>query len=111
MKKTTRILSLCLALILMASLLAACSSNSEFVGTWKEEGSDTKLVLASDGSGSVSEQGVSGSVKWNVEGDKVFITVSICGMSETDEYTYEFSGDTMTLTENNGNTTVYTKVK
>ena len=117
MKKFIRILSLCLIAVMLLSVLASCGDSKEkkkFVGTWLEinskgEEKGEKLVLAKDGTGSVSEDGMSGSVKWKLDGEKVFITVSICGETQTQECTYEFSGDKMILTDDDGDETIYRK--
>lgn len=111
MKKTISIISLCLVIVMLASMLSACSGDKKFVGTWQEVNGDTTLVLANDGTGSISESGLSGSVNWSVDNNKVFITVALCGMTETEEYSYKFSGDTMTLTDAEGESTVFSKVK
>ena len=111
MKRTIRIFSICLIIVMLTSMLSACDASKKFVGTWEEVESGATLVLANDGTGSVSEDGMSGSVTWSVEKDKIFLTVSVCGMTETTECTYEFSGDTMTLTDAEGEVTVYKKVK
>ena len=112
MKKYITIISVCLVIVMFASLLSACGNGKKFVGTWKEVDSDSTLVLANDGTGSLTtEDGISGSVNWSLEDDKIFMNISICGMSMTKEFTYEFSGDTMTLTDAEGEITVYEKVK
>ena len=111
MKKTIRIISVCLVIVMLTSILSACGVDKKFVGTWQEVDGDTTLVLANDGTGSITESGVSGSVNWNLDDDKVFITISICGMTETEEFSYKFSGDTMALTDAEGETTVYRKAK
>lgn len=114
MKRITSIISLCLITIMLLSLLSGCSASKKFVGTWQEldaEGNpgSTTLVLANDGTGSITEDGLSGSVNWSVDDDKLFVTISMCGMTVTEEYTYEFSGKTMTLTSTDGTVTVYRK--
>lgn len=111
MKKAISIISLCLVIVMITFSLSACGVDKKFVGTWKEEGSSSVMVLASDGTGSINEDGISGSVNWSVENNKLFLTVSLCGLSETMECTYEFSGDTMTLNELDGTTYVYHKSK
>ena len=111
MKKTIRIISVCLAIVMLTSLLSACSADKKFVGTWNEVDGGETMVLASDGTGSITEDGMSGSVNWHLDGDKVFLTISLCGMAETTEFTYKFSGDTLTLTDEYGDSSVYRKVK
>ena len=115
MKRLISILSLCLvAVVLVSSLLSCDGVEKKFVGTWESVESDAEsesetLVLANDGTGSIESDGMSGSVSWSVDGDKAFFTVSMCGMTETQEYTYEFDGDKMILTDEDGEQTIYRK--
>lgn len=116
MKKTMRIVSLCLITVMALMLFAGCSSSEEkkFIGTWYELDEDgnktgTTLVLAKNGEGSLSEDGFNGSVKWSVDKDKLFVTATICGMTRTSECTYEFSGDRVILTNTDGEVMTYTK--
>ena len=115
MKKFISILSLCLVAAMLIPMLVSCDAKDKFVGTWEELDDDgtvtgTTMTLANDGTGSISSDGMSGSISWSVEKDKLFLTVSICGMSETSELTYKFSGKTMILTDTDGETTTYRKV-
>lgn len=115
MKKTMRIVALCLAVVMMLALFAGCSGEEKkFIGTWyelDEEGNkiESKLVFAKGGEGTVSEEGISGSLKWSVSGDKLTLTVSLCGMEETKECTYEFSGDKLIITDADNKKTTYSK--
>ena len=104
MKKAARWIILVLVSAMVFGLFFGCGGNrSKFVGTWLEvdeygDPTGEKLVLAKNGEGSVTESGLTGSVKWSVDGGRVFFTVSICGMTETKECRYEFSGKKMILT-------------
>lgn len=117
MKKFNRIIALCLIAVVSMTMLTACGGNKKkFVGTWEELDADgevsyygTTLVLANDGTGSAQQDGMTASVTWSVEKDKVFITLSMCGVTETEEYTYKFSGDTLIMTDHDGEETVYRK--
>lgn len=117
MKKTLAIVSMCLVLVMIVPLLSSCSNRKKFVGTWDELDSDgdiaydgETLVFANDGTGSYEAPGGNyGSLTWSVEKNKVFITVSMCGMSNSQEFTYKFSGDTLILTDTEGEVTVYRK--
>ena len=109
MRKVISIISVCLVIVILTTTLSACGEKKKFVGTWEQEGSSAVMVLASDGTGSITEDVMKGSVNWSLEDDKLQLTVSICGMSETTECTYEFSDDTMTLTGEDGSVQVYHK--
>ena len=116
MKKINRIIALCLVAVVLMTVLTACGNKKKFVGTWEELDADGEvsyngetLVLANDGTGSAEKDGMTASVTWSVEGNKLFITMSMCGVTETEECTYKFSGDTLTITDQDGDETVYRK--
>ena len=116
MKKFIRIIALCLVAVMLMSSFASCGNKRKFVGTWQELDEDGEvssdsetIVLANDGTGSASADGLTASVKWSVEKDKLFVTISVCGVTETEEYTYKFSGNKMILTDQDGEQTVYVK--
>ena len=111
MRKLITTISLCLVSVVLLSLLASCGGNP-LVGTWVEinpQGNETgsELVLANDGTGSVTDEGLSGSVKWSVNGNRIFLTVSMCGVSDTTECTYTLDGDKLTLVDTEGETMIY----
>lgn len=114
MKRYLTVISLSLVVVMLASLLSACSAEKKFIGTWEELDSNGErtsngetLVFANDGNGTIESDGISGSLTWSVEKDKITIIVSVCGMAETYEFTYRFSGNTMTLIDEDGDKTVY----
>ena len=116
MKKFIRIIALCLVAVMLMSSFASCGNKRKFVGTWEELDEDGEVssdgvtfVLANDGTGSAKQDGMTASVTWSVEKDKLFITLSMCGVTETEEYTYKFSGNKLTLTDQDGEQTVYRK--
>ena len=111
MRKLIATISLCLVSVVLLSLLASCGG-SPLVGTWVEINSQgnetgTEIVLANDGTGSVTEDGLSGSLQWSVKGNQLFLTVSMCGVSDTTEFTYTLDGDKLTMVDTEGETTVY----
>ena len=116
MRKNIGWIALVLVSVMVLSMFLGCGgSRSRFIGTWlevDESGEETgeKLVLAKNGEGSISESGITGSVKWSVEKDSFFLTISICGMTETQECKYEFSGNKLILTKvEDGTTSTYIK--
>jgi len=116
MKKILIIVSVCLVAVLFISLLSSCGTKQKFVGTWDEIDENGEvlyngetLVLANDGTGSAEKDGMTASVNWSVKGNKLFLTMSVCGTTETYEVTYKFSKDTMTLTYDDGETVTYRK--
>ena len=116
MKKLIIAVALCLIAVMALTAFAGCKKSDEkkFIGTWYELDEDgnktgTTLVLAKKGEGSITEEGMSGSVKWSVEKNKLFLTMSVCGMTQSEEFTYKFSGKKLILTDSDGDTTTYTK--
>ena len=116
MKKSIGLIALILVAVIAMTVFLGCGgASSKFVGTWVEvdengEPTGEKLVLTKNGEGSISDSGLTGSVKWSVEGSHVFITVSMCGLTETEECSYKFSGKQMTLTKlDSGETSTYIK--
>ncbi len=119
--KKTKIIIIAVILGIVAVIGAAISSafgtTQQFVGTWyeideygEEVYNGETVYFASDGTGSVDiGSGPSGSLKWSVEDGKLIVTVSMCGMTQTSEASYEFSGDTLILTDEEGEQTFYRK--
>ena len=111
MKKTTRIITLFLIVTLIATLFAGCSAKKKLVGTWENEDEDQTMVLASDGTGSIKAEGMSASLTWSVEGKTLFLTITVCGQTESSEMIYKVSGNKLILTDEDGEQTIYYKVK
>ena len=114
MKKTTKIIALCLVAMMLVLSFVSCSDDADpLVGTWievKKSGAEgEKLVLKADGTGTLSEDGMSVSIKWSAEGNKFSITATIFGMTETEEQTYELSNGQLTFTDEDGDKSVYRK--
>lgn len=120
-KRISSIVALCLVMIFAMTSFAGCSFSQEkdFIGTWYEineagekiGNSGMTLVFAKYGEGSVTENGISGSIKWSIEKGNLFITASVCGMARAEEYTYEFSsfGKKLTLIDTKGAERIFTK--
>ena len=103
MRKYIKVFALVLVAVTLVTILASCGKESKFIGTWYEVDEDgertgDRLVFAGDGTGSVTEDGMNGSVTWSVDGKVLSMSVSICGMSESYICSYKFSGKTLTLT-------------
>ena len=116
MKKLLSVISLCLVLVMLTSALASCSNRSKLVGTWQEVNEDGEFVsngevfdFANDGTGSGSNDGLSGSLTWSVDGDTLFMTLSMCGTTKNEECKYKISGNILTLTTSDGEVTTYRK--
>ena len=87
-----------LTLVLALSLMG-CKGKSDIVGTWEgeEEGVAVEYTFNSDGSGSVKLMGMRLDISYKTEGDKLLLTISLLGMEQTEEYSYNVKGDTLKL--------------
>lgn len=118
MKKTVaRTIALTLAAILMLAFLSGCSDAGKFVGSWEHTETafgvsvTTTYTFEKDGTGKLSTMlGISADYTYKVEGGKLTLVTTVLGSSSTTVYTYKFSGDTLTITDDSGDT-VLTKVK
>ena len=119
MKKSVKWFAWFLVVAMALSMLLACGTgngdDSRFVGTWVEidsGGTPTgeELVFAKNGGGKIRDNGLTGSISWSLERGHLFITVSACGMSETLECEYQFSGDRLYITDlETGETDIFVK--
>ena len=119
--KTKRIFALILAILMVATLFAACGeekrSNKKdkdntpsIVGSWEavEDGVAMVYTFKSGGKGeaSIKEYNITLDFEWKTEGNKLTLTTE----GDTQEGEYKISGDTLTLISD-GEELVLTKVK
>lgn len=124
MKKSLQIISLCLVLITLVTVLSSCNERKKLIGKWDLCDSSgtpipngTSYFFANDGTGYVNSEGTSLSITWRVEQNKLLVTISSCGINQVLEYTYEFSknplnlflGDVLFLTDANGTKEAFRK--
>ena len=96
MKKMKKLSALMLVLVLSLSFVA-CGGSKSITGTWTVDGTDadiSKLELKDDGTGSISLN-----ITYTTEKDKLTITMSYLGQTESDEYTYTLKKGKLTLTD------------
>ena len=102
MKKMKKLSALMLVLVLSLSFVA-CGGSKSITGTWTVDGTDadiSKLELKDDGTGSVSlGDSISLNITYTTEKDKLTITMSYLGQTESDEYTYTLKKGKLTLTD------------
>ena len=111
MKNFARIITLVLIVSLLAAMFVGCSAKKKLVGTWEPEDDEGTLTLANDGTGTIKAEGMTGTLTWSVKGDTLSMTITICGMTDSSEMKYKVSRNTLTLTDEDGEKTVYHKVK
>lgn len=117
--KTRRIFALILAILMVASLFAACEEGKKtskkndtpsIVGKWEAEEDGLVMVYefktGGKGVASVEDMGISLDFEWKTDGNKLSLTID----GETEEGEYKISGDTLTLISE-GDELVLTKVK
>ena len=102
MKKMKKLSALMLVLVLSLSFVA-CGGSKSITGTWTVDGTDadiSKLELKDDGTGSISlGDSISLNITYTTEKDKLTITMSYLGQTESDEYTYTLKKGKLTLTD------------
>ena len=99
--KTFKRLSTVLLSAMMLFVLVACS-NKSIVGTWSTtDDSDIEytFIFNKDGTGSLDLSGVTISFEYTVKDDTIVLTMTLLGTTEDDEFTYELSGNKLTLTD------------
>ena len=101
-KKIKKLSALMLVLVLSLSFVA-CGGSKSITGTWTVDGTDadiSKLELKDDGTGSISlGDSISLNITYTTEKDKLTITMSYLGQTESDEYTYTLKKGKLTLTD------------
>lgn len=105
-------LSLILVLVILSAMLVSCSARLE--GRWKttEDIITKELVLSEGNVGTFKRLGIEQDIIWKIENGKLTVTASVLGVS-TDIYKnadYSISGDELTITESDGEVTVYTRI-
>ena len=115
MKKTVSVL---LAVVLLAAIAlstVSCGGAKKLVGTWKDENGGL-LVFSDDGKVSIkSEKGLFSNLSvdgtYTVDGKEVTITYKVLIVDTNFTYTFKVKGKTLTLTDDKGNESSYTKSK
>ena len=79
------------------------ATEGNLVGAWEFE--DETLSLFEDGTGSWDEFGIT----WKVEKNRLTVSGTVQGIAMTFSYDYILSGSTLTLTDEDGEVTEYTK--
>lgn len=119
MKKVIGLIMVVLALV----SLCACSGTGDdtetttqvsqyeqvLYGDWKRENSDIVITLASGNSGKQTQGSLSINLYWEADAETILIKTNMVGEQKGVPYTLD--GDTLTLNNEDGTKTVYTKVK
>lgn len=105
MRKKKRIISICMATLVMLLAIASCGKKEDITGKWvyteESTGRTSTMELFSDGTGTYIEDGwLSYSCEWSTENGrlKIEIDTGIFGkISQAADY--ELDGDTLVLTD------------
>lgn len=112
MKKNKRLSTAAIVVALSLSF-AACGGSRSITGTWAVEGAEadiSTLELKDDGTGSISlGDSITLNITYTTEKDKLTLTMSYLGQTESDEYTYSVEKGKLIL--KNGDQTEITFVK
>ena len=119
-----KIISIALILCLSLVLLAGCGSNEDkIVGTWKgsvntgilNTSVNVEYTFNEDGTGSMpilkTSVGIDVNFTYTIEGDLLTIVTDASILSQTKVYAMEFEGDTLTLTDEDNDKIVLTRVE
>lgn len=98
-----KLVALALVCLMMVTMLAGCKA--KLVGEWENE-EGVVMTLNKDGTGSISEGGMSIEFEWEVEKDEITIKMEVLGQESEESMEYEVKGKTLTLDDEE-----WTKVK
>lgn len=100
-------------LLLVVLVLSACTPQKLIVGTWKSQETvlgvvtETSYTFNEDGTGTMtSVLGVEVAITYTIDEDLLTVKTDVLGVESTESYTYEFSGDQLILTNNDGSMTL-----
>lgn len=109
MKKSIKILALCLVMVMAVAMLASCGGPSgKYARTDKVLFADVETYWDFDGDEVTFSltKGVEFTGTYEIKDDKIHVTYSAGSVSTTVDYDYKLDGDTLTI-----NNIEYTKVK
>lgn len=114
MKRMKRFTAAVLVLVCAMSLMACGSKKGSIVGTWVIEGTDSDisaLELKEDGTGSISIGGtISLNITYATDNNKLTMTMTYLGQTDTEEYTYSIK-DSKLILEEDGEQITFVKSK
>ena len=101
--------SVLLIAIVTIVLVLVLGGGDDLVGTWKSE-DGIELTLKKDNTGTMGMSGINMPIKWERDGDKLEMTISFMGESETEEMTIvKLSKKTLILASESGDEQTFTK--
>ena len=110
-KKKVAILGVFLV-VLVAGLSGCVDEKSKFIGTWRTTGGETTLTFDSNtatfvGTGPLGVASLTGSFNYTIANNKItFSSGGTLGIT----LNYSFSGSTLVLSNNAGDSVIFTKV-
>ena len=99
-----KIVAAVLVAVMVLGLCACSISSKAIIGTWKNQTTvlgvvtETVYTFNEDGTGNLSNV-VDMPFTYSFSDDKLLITMTVLGISTTEEYTYEFGVNKLTLTK------------
>ncbi len=93
-----------LLVVALGIAACACMPEKQIIGTWKNQETvlgvvvETTYVFKEDGTGTMTSV-VPIDFEYSFSEDKLLITTNTLGIKNTTEYTFDFSGKELTLTE------------
>lgn len=107
--KTLRIMSLALVLVLALGFCASCGAiaKNKLVGTWEND--LVSYTFEKDGTGKYKALGISVDMTYKIDGEELWVTRKVLGVSVDESYTYKFMDDQLKLTSSDGTEVILTK--
>jgi hypothetical protein len=103
----------CAFLVILVTVMSGCvDEKSKFIGTWKTAGGETTITFNSDtativGTGPLGVASLTGSFNYTIANNKItFSSGGTLGVT----LNYSFSGSTLVISNDTGNSAIFTKV-
>ncbi|MBD5469108.1 MAG: hypothetical protein HDR21_13280 [Lachnospiraceae bacterium] len=113
MRKEKRIISICMAALVVLLAIAGCGKKESLVGKWvfteEETGETATMELFSDGTGIYTAEGLSYSCAWITENGRLKLEIDAGMFGKLSHvWDYELDGDTLIVSDEDG---VYTATR
>lgn len=113
MKKRRRIISVCMTVLVMLLAVAGCGKKEDITGKWvyteESTGQTASMEFFSDGTGKITEEdSLSYSCEWTTEDGRLKVEVDTGILGKISRVVdYKLDGDTLTLTDDDGESAIY----
>lgn len=103
-----RIFTVIITIMLMVSVVGCSEKEPELAGIWQDEEGDESFEIFSDGTGTITSDNVTYSMKWIAENNRIKFTLDFGLLGEQVlTYDYEVTNNSLVLTKDDGDTGTY----